>query len=151
MGEKYRLARGRVGGIAAALGLDDPRVGAAYERALRAPDRQHLRRPPGARERVRWARAGVAGRLEGLSPFWTAYALTLTETVGSTIVALPIAVAAIGPLPAVAILVAARARQRPDRRVHGRRADPQRDDPLRQRVHRARRGRAARPHAARSC
>ena len=57
------------------------------------------------RERARWTRAGVGARLERDVPFWTAYALTLTETVGSTIVALPIAVAAIGPLPAVAILV----------------------------------------------
>ncbi len=54
---------------------------------------------------MRWARAALAERFDGLSPFWTAYALTLTETVGSTIVALPIAVAAIGPMPAVAVLV----------------------------------------------
>ena len=105
LGEKYRLVRGRVRAIREALGLDDPLVGAAYERLYARPiDSIYVDRPP-LRERVRWARAGVRGRLEGLSPFWTAYALTLTETVGSTIVALPIAVAAIGPMPAVAILV----------------------------------------------
>jgi hypothetical protein len=105
LGEKYRLARGRVGAIREALGLDDPLVGAAYERLYSRPiDSIYVDRPP-LGERLRWARAGVRGRLEGLSPFWTAYALTLTETVGSTIVALPIAVAAIGPMPAVAILV----------------------------------------------
>ena len=54
---------------------------------------------------MRWARARLNARLEDMSPFWTAYSLTVTETVGSTIVALPIAVAVIGPLPAVAILV----------------------------------------------
>ena len=106
LGEKYRLVRGRVGGVREALGLDDPRVAAAYEQLYARPiDSLYVERPP-LGERLRWARAGVRGRLEGLSPFWTAYALTLTETVGSTIVALPIAVAAIGPLPAVAILVA---------------------------------------------
>jgi hypothetical protein len=56
-------------------------------------------------DRLRWAWAGVGARLERLSPFWTAYSLTLTETVGATILALPIALATIGPLPGVAMLV----------------------------------------------
>jgi amino acid permease len=43
--------------------------------------------------------------LENLPPFWTAYALTLTETVGATILALPIAVASIGPMAGVVLLV----------------------------------------------
>jgi amino acid permease len=43
--------------------------------------------------------------LENLLPFWTAYALTLTETVGATVLALPIAVARIGALGGVAVLV----------------------------------------------
>ncbi|HEY1538244.1 MAG TPA: hypothetical protein VGF63_02520 [Solirubrobacteraceae bacterium] len=105
-GEKYALARGRVPRIAAALGLDDERVAQAFEQLYEQPlDSVYVERPPLA-QRVAWRRAAVGARLEGLSPFWTAYALTLTETVGSTIVALPIAVAAIGPLPAVVVLVA---------------------------------------------
>ncbi|HEX4344632.1 MAG TPA: hypothetical protein VHZ31_03625 [Solirubrobacteraceae bacterium] len=105
-GEKHALARGRVPRIAAALGLDDERVAAAFEQLYERPlDSIYVERPALA-QRVAWRRAAVGARLEGLSPFWTAYALTLTETVGSTIVALPIAVAAIGPLPAVAVLVA---------------------------------------------
>jgi amino acid permease len=46
----------------------------------------------------------VSWRLESLPPFWTAFALTLTETVGVGILALPIALAGVGPLPGVAIL-----------------------------------------------
>jgi amino acid permease len=38
-------------------------------------------------------------------PFWTVFALTLTETVGAGILALPIALAGVGPLPGVAILI----------------------------------------------
>src|SRR4051812_9007792 len=105
MSEKYGLARGRVDGIAAALGLGETLVAAAFESLYGRPVESIYVERVGPRERARWARAGVAARLESLSPFWTAYALTLTETVGSTIVALPIAVAAIGPLPAVAVLV----------------------------------------------
>ena len=105
LGEKYRLVRPRVRAIAAALGLDDPRVAEAYEQLYDRPlDSVYADRPSLA-ERLRWRRARLNSALEGMSPFWTAYALTLTETVGSTIVALPIAVAAVGPLPAVAILL----------------------------------------------
>ncbi|MDX6683581.1 MAG: hypothetical protein QOG94_3620, partial [Solirubrobacteraceae bacterium] len=106
LGEKHRLVHGQVRAIRLALGLDDPRVAAAYEQLYERPlESIYVSRPRPA-ERLRWARARLGARLERLSPFWTAYALTLTETVGSTIVALPIAVAAVGPLPAVAILVA---------------------------------------------
>ncbi|MEV4420408.1 hypothetical protein AB0L40_10605 [Patulibacter sp. NPDC049589] len=105
MGERYRLARREVPGIRAALGLDDPQVAAAHLALYDQPlDSVYATRTT-PRERLRWASARTATRVEGLSPFWTAYALTLTETVGSTIVALPIAVAAVGPLPAVGILV----------------------------------------------
>ena len=105
MSEKYRLVRGRVDGVAAALGLGDPRVAGAFESLYDRPLASVYVERPGLRERARWSRAALAGRLENMSPFWTAYSLTLTETVGSTIVALPIAVAAIGPMPAVGILV----------------------------------------------
>ena len=104
-GEKYRLARRHVRRVAAALGLDDPRVRDAFEQLYERPlDSVYADRLP-LRERLRWSHAELNNRIEGLSPFWTAYALTLTETVGSTIVALPIAVAAVGPMPAAAILV----------------------------------------------
>ncbi|MDP1849945.1 MAG: helix-turn-helix domain-containing protein [Solirubrobacteraceae bacterium] len=106
MGEKYRLVRERVPAIRAALGLDEAPVAEAFARLYDRPLQSIYVERPAPRERVRWARAALSARLEGMSPFWTAYALTLTETVGSTIVALPIALAAVGPLPAVAILVA---------------------------------------------
>jgi amino acid permease len=105
-GEKYRLVRSRVRATAAALGLDDPLVAEAFEDLYGQPlDSIYVDRPT-LGERLRWRRAQMSSALEGMSPFWTAYALTLTETVGSTIVALPIAVAAVGPLPAAAILIA---------------------------------------------
>lgn len=40
------------------------------------------------------------------SPFWTGYALTLTETFGATVLAIPIAVAGPGPLPGLVVLIA---------------------------------------------
>ncbi|WP_354698516.1 hypothetical protein DSM112329_04198 [Paraconexibacter sp. AEG42_29] len=103
--EKYALPRDRVPAIRAALGLDDPAVVAAYTALFDRPLDTIYATRLGLGERRRWASVRLGARFDALSPFWTAYALTLTETVGSTIVALPIAVATIGPLPAVAVLV----------------------------------------------
>jgi amino acid permease len=64
-----------------------------------------VRQPSVPADPLRRAWAVLAQRLESLSPFWTVFALTLTETVGAGILALPIALAGVGPLPGVAILI----------------------------------------------
>ena len=48
-------------------------------------------------ERLRWRWSRLASQLEHLPPFWTAFALVLTETVGAGILAMPIALAGVGP------------------------------------------------------
>jgi amino acid permease/DNA-binding transcriptional ArsR family regulator len=106
LGKKYRFTHRDTPGIRRALALDDPEVRRAYRRLYRQPlEEIFVSRVPPA-DQLRWARAAVGARLERLSPFWTAYSLTLTETVGATILALPIALASIGPLGGVAVLVA---------------------------------------------
>ncbi|WP_026909551.1 hypothetical protein [Patulibacter minatonensis] len=105
LGEKHPLPRERVPGIRTALGLDDPRVADAFAALYDRPVDSVFAPRTSIRERRRWVAAATTARFDRLSPFWTAYALTLTETVGSTIVALPIAVAAVGPMPAIGILV----------------------------------------------
>jgi amino acid permease len=105
LGEKYVFTSDAVPGLRAALGLDEPEVRQAYERLYREPLETIFAERAGVSDRVRWTWSGLGARLESLPPFWTAYSLTLTETVGGTILALPIALAAVGPLPAVAILV----------------------------------------------
>ncbi len=47
----------------------------------------------------------LSGLLKNLPPFWIAFALTLTETVGAGTLALPIAFATVGPLVGVGLLV----------------------------------------------
>jgi len=105
LGRKYEFTREAVPGMRAALGFDDPEVRHAYERLYREPLETIFAARAGIPDRLRWAWSALAARLESLPPFWTAYSLTLTETVGATILALPIALAAVGPLPGVAILV----------------------------------------------
>jgi amino acid permease/predicted transcriptional regulator len=105
LGEKYEFTRAAVPGVRAALGLDEPEVKQAYERLYGEPLESIFSVRAGLADRLRWMWSALAARLESLPPFWTVYSLTLTETVGATILALPIALAAVGPLPGVAILV----------------------------------------------
>src|SRR5581483_9234407 len=105
LGAKYAFARADVPRIRAALGLDDAQVGRAFQQAYRQPLETIYAVRAGRGARLRWAWARLATRLESLPPFWAAYALTLTETVGAGILALPIALAGVGPLPAVGFLV----------------------------------------------
>ncbi len=105
LAEKYPLARGRIPRIRAALGLDDPAVAQAFERAVGAPLGSIEPDRIDATERLRWIRSGTARRLEELPPFWMAFALALTETIAEGILAIPVAVAGIGPLAGIALLV----------------------------------------------
>ncbi len=56
-------------------------------------------------ERWRWWRSRAAAGIEDLPPVWLAFALTLTDTVGGGILALPIAMAGLGVWAATALLV----------------------------------------------
>ena len=94
----------RVPRLRAALGLDDPAVQQAFERAQGAPPESIYARSLPLRERIRWRTARAGERLERMPPFWTAFSLTLTECVGAGILAIPVAMAGIGPLGAVIVL-----------------------------------------------
>jgi amino acid permease len=105
IGDKYTVPRRQTPALRAALGLDDTAVRHAYQRLHGQPlDSIFARRLPW-RERLRWARSRLAHRLETLPPFWVAYALTVTGTIGPAILALPIAFAEVGPLAGVVVLV----------------------------------------------
>lgn len=105
LGQKYRFTYEAVPGIRAAVGLDNPDVRRAYRRLYTQPLEEIFASRASQYDRLRWGWAALRARLERLSPFWTAYSLTLTETVGATILALPIALATVGPLAGVLILV----------------------------------------------
>jgi amino acid permease len=105
VGKKYRLIRRNVPQLRAALGLDQPAVQEAYQRLYDVPLDSIYTTEITLRERLVWAWVSLASRLEHLPPFWAAFAMTLTETVGAGVLALPIALASIGTLPGVVILV----------------------------------------------
>ena len=101
--DKYGLPT-RARAIRAALGASEPAVADAYRRQAGHP-LDETAAPEPVRERLRWWRSDLSRRLENLPPFWLAYALTLTETVGGGVLALPIAFAGFGPVGATVLLV----------------------------------------------
>jgi amino acid permease len=103
--QKYHLRFRDVPQIRAALGLDEPAVQQAYQRMYGQPLDSIYASRLSFPERIRWVYAHISNRLENLPPFTTAYALTLTETIGSSTLALPIAFAGVGPLAGVALLI----------------------------------------------
>ena len=104
LAQKYRLRAAAAPGIRAALGLDTEPVQRAYHRQYGKPLETIYAPRLSPLDRLRWAWAGFAGWVDALPPFWTAFALTLTETVGAGVLALPIALAGVGPLPGIALL-----------------------------------------------
>jgi hypothetical protein len=106
LGQKYEFTSGAVPGIRTSLGLDEKGVQQAYNHLYQRPLETIFATRIKPAERLRWAWATLDGWLVALPAFWTVFSLTLTETVSAGILALPIALAGVGPLPGVVLLVA---------------------------------------------
>src|SRR5438046_931743 len=106
LGQKYRFALRDIPHIRQALALDSEGVQRAFERQFQLPLSTISTRRVGLPEWIGWRWNKLSGWVEHLPPFWTAYALTFTETVGAGILALPIVLAGLGPLPGIGILLA---------------------------------------------
>src|SRR2546421_8641894 len=105
LGQKYRFALRDIPHIRQVLALDSQGVQRAFERQFQQPLSTISTRRVGLPEWIGWRWNKLSGWLEHLPPFWTAYALTFTEIVGASILALPIAMAGVGPLAGVVVLV----------------------------------------------
>jgi hypothetical protein len=104
MAGRHRLAVDRVPGIRAALHLDDAAVQAAYQRRYGRPLDELFTTRLGLGERARWLVHALVGSLDRLPPFWLTVVLTVTVTLPVSLLGLPIAASAMGPLPALALL-----------------------------------------------
>ncbi len=105
LAEKYTFTHQAVPQLRAALALDDEAVAAAYQRIYQQPLSGVYAPQTSPTERLRWLWAGVGRWVDNLPPAWSVFALTLTETVGAGILALPIVLAGLGPLPAAVLLI----------------------------------------------
>ncbi|HEX7587819.1 MAG TPA: hypothetical protein VF478_05845, partial [Anaerolineae bacterium] len=101
--EKYLFTYHAVPSLRQALGLDTPPVQQAYE-SLYAQPLATIYAPTISRlDHLRWEWARLNKWLEELPPFWIAFLLTLPGAPG--LLALPIALAGIGPAAGMALLV----------------------------------------------
>ncbi len=105
LGSKYRFRRGDVPGIQLALGLSSPTIAGAFERLYGAPLESIYASTLPIRDRARWALSRFSARSDRLPPFWIAFFLALTETLGEGILSVPLALAGLGPLPGVILLL----------------------------------------------
>ena len=103
LGTKYAFAHQAVPRLRSALGLDSEPVQQAYQGLFGAPLATIYAPRIGITDRLRWAASRLAGQLDALPAFWLAFVVTLI--IGAVNLALPIAVAGVGALPGVALIV----------------------------------------------
>lgn len=105
IGQKYTFTYRAVPEIREALHLQDELTKHAYSRQFHQPIESIYSAKTSLPDELRWIWNRIATRLENFPPFWMAFALTLTETVGASILALPIALAEIGPIGGIVFLI----------------------------------------------
>ena len=102
---KHRFRKADIPALRAALGLEEPSVAEAYQRLHAAPISTIYADSLPLQQRLRWQLSRTAARFDQLSPFWIAYFLAITETLGEGIMSIPLALAGLGPLPGVLLLL----------------------------------------------
>lgn len=101
--EEYQFTQSAVPQLRLALGLDSAEVQQAYQRLYQQPLSSIYAPRPTLVEQGRWVWTKFAQRLEALPPFWLAFALTLPGAAG--LLALPIALAQVGLITGLLLLV----------------------------------------------
>lgn len=105
LGQKYHFTAAAIPGIRRVVGLDDPAVQEAYQRIYDTPLTSIYAPRQRMTERLRSWWTSLLRSIDALPPFWSVFAMTLTETIGAGILALPIAIATIGLIPGLVLLI----------------------------------------------
>jgi amino acid permease len=103
MGSKYVAPYSEVPQVRAALGLDTDAVGEAYRGLFGTSPQATFKGRLSLIGRLRWEGSRLAGRLDALPAFWLAFVVTLV--IGAVNLALPIAVAGVGAIPGIVLIV----------------------------------------------
>lgn len=103
LGTKYVFSHQAVPRLRSALGLDTEAVRQAHQRLYGTPLASIYAPRVRLGDRLRWAASRLSGRLDALPAFWLAFVVTLI--IGAVNLALPIAVAGVGALPGMALIV----------------------------------------------
>jgi amino acid permease len=105
LSQKYRFTAQSIPNIREALGLSDPAVDRAYEILYQQPLDSIFLKQVTFKDRARWFWTGFARWLDKLPPFWATVVLRVSLSLPQSFLALPIAVAGVGPLFGVGLLV----------------------------------------------
>ena len=105
LSQKYNFTYQAVPSIRAALGLDEEMVQQAYHGLYQKSLKTVFAERTNLAEQLRWTSAAIAARLESLPPFWTASLVTVALGLPQAFLALPIAVADVGPLATLVFVV----------------------------------------------
>ncbi|MBD2387112.1 hypothetical protein [Cylindrospermum sp. FACHB-282] len=105
LGQKYTFTYQAVPNIRGTLDLDQQTVKQAYSRLYRTQVSNIFASRATLIEQLRWILTEISQRIESLPPFWLASLLTVSLGLPQAFLALPIAVADIGPLATVAFLL----------------------------------------------
>ena len=103
LGTKYAFTDQAVPRLRSALGLDVDAVEQAYQRLYGTPLATIYAPRVRPADRLRWAASRLAGQLDALPTFWLAFVITLI--IGAVNLALPIAVAGVGAVPGIVLIV----------------------------------------------
>jgi amino acid permease len=103
LGTKYVFTSQAVPRLRSALGLDTDAVRHAHDSLYGTPLATIFAPRVRPADRLRWAASRLAGRLDALPAFWLAFVVTLI--IGAVNLALPIAVAGVGALPGVVLII----------------------------------------------
>lgn len=105
LGEKYTFTYQWVPNIRATLCLDEKAVQVAFSRLYRRQLSRIFTTKLPLTEQWRWRWAATQERIESLPPFWLASFITVALGLPQAFLALPIAVADIGPLATIGFVV----------------------------------------------
>ena len=105
LGQKYTFSYQAIPNIRAILSLDEKAVQVAYGRLYRTQLVKIFASRLPLIEQLRWTTAAIAQRLESQPPFWLAFLVTVALGLPQAFLALPIAVADVGPLVTVAFVI----------------------------------------------
>lgn len=104
LGKKYRFNMRVAPGICACLGANNPEVQTAFQEAFQQPIETIYTPRLSLRDSLGWRWTAFARWLSSLSPFWATVVLSVTLAFPQAFLALPIAIAGVGPWVGVAIL-----------------------------------------------
>lgn len=100
MSDSYAFEARHVPGIIAALCLDDAETAEEFRAKTGAEIASIYAATTPLRQRLRWTFSRASGWIENLPAFWASFALTITSTLGPSVLAFPILFMSFGPLGA---------------------------------------------------